>query len=286
MTNQNIDQDGVIAAVELIKTPTVCVWFKKQKQPQSVRIASDHNKRARFFYEQGHEKSPEGGVLIGRKNEKLWGPDTPEKVANLARALMTQHGVKKMRKDGVRAVEVLLSLSPDHGIDPIEFFKMSMCWFAERFGGMGNLLAADVHLDEAQEHVHLLFLPLINGRMVGSKLVGSKGKLHGCKLSFETEVCRLFGVKVLMADGLKCADKRDASKAVNGYLTAVNDPVLKSAIWDVVHGNINVRPEPYLQSLGFDVEQFRQTKKMKTVAEIFTSPGKGPAKCENWTQPA
>ena len=121
MTNQSIDQDGVIAAVELLKTPTVFVWFKKQKQPQSVRIASDHNKRARFFYEQGHEKSPEGGVLIARKNEKLWGPDTPEEVADLARALMTQHGVKKMRKDGVRAVEVLLSLSPGHGIDGTGF---------------------------------------------------------------------------------------------------------------------------------------------------------------------
>ena len=67
MTNQSIDQDGVITAVELIKTPTVCVWFKKQKQPQSVRIASDHNKRARFFYEQGHEKSPEGGGSLRAK---------------------------------------------------------------------------------------------------------------------------------------------------------------------------------------------------------------------------
>ena len=286
MTNQSIDQDGVITAVELIKTPTVCVWFKKQKQPQSVRIASDHNKRARFFYEQGHEKSPEGGVLISRKNEKLWGPDTPEEVADLARALMTQHGVKKMRKDGIRAVEVLLSLSPGHGIDGTEFFKQSMLWFAERFGGIGNLLAADVHRDEAQDHVHLLLLPLLNGHMIGSEMVGGKGKLKGCKLSFEAEVCRRFGVKVLMADSLKGADKLDASQAVNAYLTAINDSVVKSAVWDVVRGNIDGRPEPYLHSLGFDVEQFRKFKKQKTVVEIFTSPGKGPAKRENWTQPA
>jgi hypothetical protein len=286
MTNQSIDQDGVIAAVEFIKTPTVHVWFKKQKQPQSVRIAADHNKRARFFYEQGHEKSPEGGVLIARKNEKLWGPDTPEEVADLARALMAQYGVKKMRKDGIRAVEVLLSLSPEHGIDATEFFKKSMYWFAERFGGIGNLLSADVHRDEAQDHVHLLLLPLLDGHMIGSDMVGGKGKLKGCKLSFEAEVCSLFGVKVLMADCLKGADKRNASMAVNGYLAAVHDPVLKSAIWGVVHGNINVRPEPYLQSLGFDVEQFRKAKKMKTVAAIFTSPGKGTSKREEWTQSA
>lgn len=286
MTNQNVDQDGVITAVELIKTPTVHVWFKKQKQPQSVRIAADHNKRARFFYEQGHEKSPEGGVLIARKNEKLCGPDTPEEVADLARALMTQHGVKKMRKDGVRAVEVLLSLSPEHGIDDTEFFKKSMFWFAERFGGIDNILAADVHRDEANDHMHMLILPLLNGRMVGSQMLGGKGKLKGCKLSFDAEVCRQFGVKVLMADGLKGADKRDASQAVNAYLTAINDPVVKSAVWDVVRGGIDGRPEPYLRSLGFDVDQFRKVKKQKTVAEIFTSPGKGPAKREEWTQPA
>lgn len=286
MTNQNVDQDGVITAVELIKTPTVHVWFKKQNQPQSVRIAADHNKRARFFYEQGHEKSPEGGVLIARKNEKLWGPDTPEEVADLARTLMTQNGVKKMRKDGVRAVEVLLSLSPEHGIDDTEFFKKSMFWFAERFGGIENILAADVHRDEANDHLHLLILPLLNGRMVGSHMVGGKGKLNGCKLSFEEEVCRLFGVKVLISDSLKGADKRDASQAVNAYLIAVNDSVVTSAVWDVVRGNIHVRPEPYLHTLGFDVEQFRKFKKQKTVAQIFTSPGKGPTKYEKWTQPA
>jgi len=179
-----------------------------------------------------------------------------------------------------------LSLSPQHGIDDIEFFKMSMFWFAERFGGIGNLLAADIHRDEAQDHVHLLLLPLLNGHMIGSEMVGGKGKLKGCKLSYEEEVCRLFGVKVLMADALKGADKRDASQAVNAYLNAVNDSVVKSAVWDVVRGNIHVRPEPYLHTLGFDVEQFRKFKKQKTVAQIFTSPGKGPAKPEKWTQPA
>jgi hypothetical protein len=285
MINQSVDQDGVITGVGMIKTPTVQVLFKKQKEPQSVRIAAEHNKRTRFFYEQGHEQSSGGGVLIARKNQKLWGPDTPEEVADLARSLMTSQGVKKMRKDGIRAIEVLLSLSPRHGINDTEFFLKSMHWFAERFGGLDNLLAADVHRDEANDHIHLLILPLVNGHMIGSEMLGGKGKLKGCKVSFEQEVCRLFGVKVLIADVLKGSDKRRASQAVSAYLSAIGDPVLKSAVWDAVCSGISGRPEPYLHALGFDLEQFRRFKKQKTVAEIFTSPGKGPAKRDRWAQP-
>ncbi len=241
MTNQHIDQDGVITCQAPTPKPHVLVLFKKQKEPQSVRIASDHNKRARFFYEQGHEHAPEGGELIARENEKLWGPDTPEEVANLARSLMTQHEVKKLRKDAVRAVEVVLSLSLDHGIDDTTFFMDSMHWFAQRFGGLENLLAADIHRDEAHDHVHMLFLPLHDGRMVGSQMVGGRGKIKSCKLSFSEEICRQHGVKVLMADSLSVSERAYASQVVHQHLCAGRDPVIASAVWDAVRTSIDSR---------------------------------------------
>ena len=291
MTNHQIDQDGIITKQVTIGMPTVYVRFKKLKEPQSVRVASEHNKRTRFFdhaclaYEQGHEGSPEGRILIARKNTKLHGPDTPEEVANLARSLMTKSGVKKLRKDAVRAIEVLLSLSPQHGIDDVAFFTGSMHWFAEYFGGFENLLAADIHRDEANDHVHFLFLPLLNGRMVGSQMIGGKGKLKGSKLSFDQEVCRQHSVKVLMAESLSSSERVYASQAVHEHLCTGRDPVTASAVWEAVRTSIDSRPEPYLQSLGIDVSMFRKQKKHKTMAEIFTSPGKGSVQRESLDEP-
>lgn len=277
MTNQQIDQDGVITSHALIVKPVVLVQFKKLKEPQSIRVASDHNKRARFFYEQGHEGSTEGGVLIARENEKLWGPDTPEEVANLARSLMTQHQVKKLRKDAVRAVEVLLSLGSGHGIDDSAFFKDSMHWFAQRFGGKENLLAADIHRDEANDHVHMLFLPLLDGCMVGSQMIGGRGKLKSCKLSFDEEVCRQHGVKVLMVDSLNRLEKAKASRAVKERLAAVQDPVSTSVVWDAVCTSIESRPEPYLHLLGLSASMFRQDRTWTPMASISAEKGNSSA---------
>lgn len=274
MTNQYIDQDGVIKSQPSAVIPHVLVLFKKQKEPQSIRIASDHNKRARFFYEQGHEHAPEGGELIARKNEKLFGPDTPEDVADLARALLTQHKVKKLRKDAVRAIEVLLSLSLGHGIDETQFFMDGMVWFAQRFGGMENLLAADIHRDEAHDHVHMLFLPLLDGRMVGSQMVGGRGKLKNCKLSFDEEVCRHHGVKVLMVESLSRQEKVMASRAVQDRLTASGDPVSTSIVWDAVRSSIDNQPEPYLPLLGLNTSMFRQQRTKRVTVPIFAGKGK------------
>lgn len=275
MTNQHIDQDGVITSQPSTAMPHVLVLFKKQKESQSVRIASDHNKRARFFYEQGHENAPEGGELIARCNEKLWGPDTPEDVANLARSLMTQHEVKKLRKDAVRAVEVVLSLSLDHGIDDKAFFMSSMHWFAQRFGGLENLLAADIHRDEAHDHVHMLFLPLVDGRMVGSQMVGGRGKIKSCKISFNEEVCRKHGVKVLMVDSLSRQEKANASRAVQERLAAARDPVSISLVWDAVRTSIENQPEPYLPLLGMSASMFRQDRMLRATGSFSAGSGNG-----------
>lgn len=282
MTNQYIDQDGVITSQPSAAKPHVLVLFKKQKEPQSIRVASDHNKRARYFYEQGHEHAPEGGELIARNNEKLWGPDTPEEVADLARSLMPQKVGRKRRKDFVRAVEVLLSLSLDHGVDDRAFFKDSMHWFAQRFGGIENLLAADIHRDEAYDHIHMLILPLLDGRMIGSEMVGGRGKIKSYKLSFNEEICRKHGVKVLMVDSLSRQEKANASRAVQELLVASGDPVSTSVVWDAVRTSIQNKPEPYLPLLGLNASMFRQEKTMRTAVPIFAAMGKNGTRTENY----
>ena len=103
-------------------------------------------------------------------NVRMEGPDTPEGVAELAQALMGAAGVGKLRRDAVRAVEVVFSLpAGGAGVDPAAYFAACVAWAREQFG---PVLSADAHHDEATPHAHVLCLPLKAGRMVGSDLVG------------------------------------------------------------------------------------------------------------------
>lgn len=256
---------------------SVYLNIEKLCEPQKVRVAAEHNKRTRYFC--SAEVAGKRGDDC-RSNEVLWGPATAEMVAGLARALMLSQGVKKVRKNGVRAIEIMLSMSLDHGIDDRSFYIDSMNWFADRLGGRENILSADVHRDEANDHVHLLFLPLVGGRMIGSELLGGRSKFRGLRSDFDREVCRRHGVSLLIKNHLSRAEKVGASKAAIEALEKKGDAVLQSPIWPVVRNHIKIQPDPYLEPLGLDPTAFRTPRKLRTVAAIMTSKGKGPAKEE------
>ena len=107
-------------------------------------------------------------------NNTLAGPDTANGVANLANTLMEQAKVGKLRKDAVRALEFVFSLPPGHQIDDGAYFRDCMAWVQSHYGGA--VLSADVHRDESALHMHLLLLPLEEGRMVGSRMMGNRSQ--------------------------------------------------------------------------------------------------------------
>ena len=271
---------GHVSCQDSSQFPTVLLQIKKQKSPQAVRLAADHNKRVRFFPQPGAVRSAYSSELQKPGNENLYGPDTPEAVADLAKALMKNSGISRLRKDAIRAVEIVISLSRNHNIDDRAFFLDSMYWFAERLGGRENLLSVDLHRDEANDHVHGLIIPLVDGHMIGSQLLGGKGKFRGHKSDFEREVCRQHGVRLLMKDHLSPAEKVRASAAALGAIHQAQDPVLSSPVWDVVKNHIRAHPEPYLWPLGLEPAMFRVPRKLRSTTQIFTSKGKGPAKEE------
>lgn len=257
---------------------TVVLRIKKLKMPQVVRIASEHNKRVRFQSHPVALRSTRSGQSGESGNECLYGPATPEEVADHARQLMEKSGVARLRKDAVRAIEIMISLSSGHSINDRDFFVDSMYWFAERLGGRENLISADLHRDESNDHVHLLIVPLVGGRMNGSQLLGGKGKFRGHKSDFDHEVCRRHGLHLVMKDHLSKAEKGLASAAAIDVIHQTADPVLSSPIWKAVKTHISVQPESYLGLLGLEPSMFRVTKKMRTLAQIMTSKGKGPDK--------
>lgn len=68
-------------------------------------------------------------------------PNTPEAVAALARKLMADAGVGKLRKDHAQAIELLFSLAPDTAINLGDYFRRCVAWTGEKLG-VSNVLSA------------------------------------------------------------------------------------------------------------------------------------------------
>jgi hypothetical protein len=242
----------------------------KLKGPSRVLFASRHNKRT-IQAERGA-----GGHIDAERielNFVLHGPANPEAVAQLARDRMANAGVKALRSGAVRALEMIFSLPANTDV-PLElFFRDCLNWAAENFGGIENVLSADVHRDEAAPHMHVLILPLVNGRMNGSAMFGNKPRLQALQAGFHDAVAARYGlVRPLPRLAPKVREK--TALAVVQRLRETGDPAQSSAVWAAVRDAVERDPMPFAELLAI-AAVMPPAKRMRTMAEIFTSPGKG-----------
>lgn len=211
-------------------------------------------------------------------NETLTGPPNAEDVATLARDMMRAAGIEKTRKDAVLALEVIFSLAPTHQLDECAFFKDCVRWAGEQFGGAQNILSADIHRDEAAPHCHVLILPLLAGRMVGSDMVGNRTKLRDTRQRFHTAVGARYGLAKAPPRLLGATKTVAATKVLETLRTGL-DGALRSKLWPQLRSSIEQDPGPYLLALNIEVTQPK--KKLRTMAQIFTSKGKGKNREDN-----
>jgi hypothetical protein len=240
---------------------------KKLTGANIVKTAAAHNHRA-IAAEVGSASHIDASRCA--QNVHTAGPDTPAGVAELAQALMSAAGVGKLRKDAVRAVEVVFSLPADGaGVDAPAYFAQCLAWASATFG---PVLTADAHHDEATPHLHVICLPLVHGRMVGSDLVGGPSRLRAMQTDFHEKVAKGFGLK-RGTTRMTGASRQDTAAAVLAHLRAIGDPVLKSAAWPVIRDAIERDPKPYAETLGFEVSS--ASKLARSFTSIMTSVGKG-----------
>ena len=243
--------------------------LKKLKGAGIVAAAARHNRRA-IQAEVGASASidPTRSGL----NQTLQGPPTPEGVAMLASQRMREAGVGKLRKDAVMALEIVFSLPPDNALNDLQYFNDCASWAADSFGGTGNILSVDIHRDEAAPHCHVLLLPMVAGRMVGSELMGNRNKLLALQQDFHQVVAGRYGLKKAPTR-LAGASKHNAAMAVLTRLRSATDAALRSNVWPEIRDAIERDPSPYVLALGIELDTPK--KKRRTMTQIFTSKGRG-----------
>ncbi len=210
-------------------------------------------------------------------NYALLGDATPEAVAAKAKSILQSLGITKLRKNAVSAIEIVFSLPVHAQIDHRAYFTDCQAWAAGQFGAE-NLLSLDVHLDEAAPHCHILLLPLLGGRMRGSDVMGNRQALQARQTSFYEQVSQRYGLLKPRSTRPSPEAKQSAVSAVLAHLRVSNDAILKSAAWALVRDLIDHEPIRWAECLGVEVESSSKPKQARTMAQIFTSKGKGAQK--------
>lgn len=250
-----------------MNTAAQFVALKKLTGKDIVRIAAKHNLRE--IQAEIGANSHIDHTRIGL-NVILAGAATAAEIAAIAESLLNDSGVGDLRRDAVRGIEIVISLPVVSTINNAAFFSDSLAWVREFFSV--PVLSAVVHLDEAAPHCHVLLLPLVNGRMVGSRLVGDRKRLQAIQAGFYAQVGQQHGLTRPKATRRLNSATR-AKSASMAYTAIVDNPdlLLSADVEKAVNEAFGRNPEPLLAAMGMSIPT-TPDKTGKTFVEIMTKP--------------
>ena len=239
------------------------------RKPCTLAVAAKHNKR-----EPAHELEERGRIDPERTrlNYSIVGAIDSAGVVAMASQLMESIGISpdKMRRDYCQALEFVFSLPANTTIDIERYFADCFEWCSARFG-VENILSVDVHLDESTPHCHALIAPIQSGRWVGGKPI-DRTNTKAMRESFSKQVASVYGLK--MVERLTGKRKGDAVAMVLGRIENSDRGLLQSSAWVAIRQAIERDPALFIVSMGLELAD-KPRAKLKTMTQIFTSPGKG-----------
>lgn len=221
--------------------------IKKLKGKGILKAAAKHNHReiaAELGVKKGGHIDPERV----KNNIILRGGSTAEAVDSEAKSLLEKAGIGTLRKDAVDGLEIVFSLPKNTNIPTTAFFEEATRWVETYLGA--PILSAVIHNDEAAPHCHVLILPLINGRMVGSDLIGYKSKLSAMQADFHGKVAARFGLaRQAPAKHISAAIRRETRQMIFEALEP-NSGLQSDILRMIVDGEHLQNPEPLLKRLS------------------------------------
>ncbi|RMX06833.1 hypothetical protein D8I35_10095 [Corticibacter populi] len=223
-------------------SPALFMRVQKINSPSTFGAACRHNKREQYGKGIDRSRSHRNYCLTPFATAR----ETQEKARRKLRAagLGNGKGLKPLRKNAVHAVEFLFSLPSEFLGDQRQYFQDCLEWIHRHVCVPENVLSADVHLDEGAPHMHVIILPLIEGRMRGADVAGKGPVLRQYGASFFSEVASRHG---LQRRGKAKGARRQAiiARILDHYRS--NTPqILSDPTWPVIAQAIEQDPESFL----------------------------------------
>jgi hypothetical protein len=249
--NNDKHKDGVSG---FFNVDTVSPFKKGSKRGTStIKNAVAHNRRTtQAAYGSRSNIDPSRTHL----NYCLEGDASPSAIVQKVTAGMVEH---KARTNAPHAIEALVSL-PANWKGDIRLLFIDTVAYLKKMLGAGNLLSADVHLDEPNRHMHVLFMPLEycekKGRLVWRSTINKRTReIYD---GFFIEVGEKHGVRKPIQ--LSAKVRSMLAEAVIDAMNRSGDAAIRSCAWEAVKTSIKATPIPFAQLLGINLDAFIETK--------------------------
>lgn len=250
--------------------------MKKLTGANIVELAGRHNHRE-ITLELGQAYNAIDLTRV-KLNYVIRGGLTAADIALEAEERMKNAGVVKLRKDAVRALEIIFSLNPGSALNERMYFSDAVAWCETYFGA--PVISAIVHLDESAPHCHVLLLPLIGKRMIGSDLMGSKSKLQATQCDFNDNVGRHYGlVYETKVPRLNVSKRRAMAisilRKLDSNISLLSMPVIRNILIEL----ISASPDSLHAELALKNNVAKSASRTRSFVEIMTSPTKDRSSC-------
>lgn len=218
------------------------------RKPSCLMSAARHNLRE-IQAELGAVKRINPGRVAD--NSIMFGPSTAVEVKAVAERLLGSVDTSKLKKDHVQAIETVFSLPPHFDSETGQYFAKCLSWLSASMDL--PVLSAVVHRDEAAPHMHVLMLPVRDGRHVGGAPI-AKESLKKLRESFFNQVA---GPAGLRRDGgkLRGVAKQRAVEAILGWCEAGGFPRVNGPLWAVLEAAIRRDPAAVLMAMQIDADE-------------------------------
>ncbi|MGY8897606.1 MAG: MobV family relaxase [Paraglaciecola sp.] len=178
------------------ESPYAILRVEKVKSYAALAAMANHWFRLNPTPNADSRRSHLNKTLIGDNN-----------IVSKIKSKLHAHGIKKLRKNGVLALEFVLTFSPEfvfqndkrqYRSDAKErvnqWAKNSLNWAKNEYGA--NLISAVIHLDESTPHIHLCVVPIKPKKggkygLCARDITGGKEKLQKLQDSYHNEMKNL-----------------------------------------------------------------------------------------------
>lgn len=220
------------------------------RKPCTLLEAARHNLR-----EIQAEQGAKGHIDPKRTQHNciIAGPASALEVQALAKSLLADVDTSKLKRDHCQAIEAVFSLPIGSPIDPADYFAQCSDWLARET--MLAVLSAVVHHDEAAAHLHVLLLPVKEGRHVGGAPI-ARLELKRLRDSYFAKVAGPAGLKRDSAK-LRGIVKQWAVGAVLRECEAMGLRHANGPLWAVLVAAIERDPTAAMLALQIDVNSIR-----------------------------
>lgn len=176
--------------------PRYCILrVKKLKSMGAISRSLRHTFRA--------QPTPNADPSRRHENQRIG----PARTATEGLAIIRDAMPEKVRKNGVRVLEHMITASPEAFADPAfdqnRFFLSALRWLKDVYG-VQNVKFGEIHRDEATPHAVVYVVPLDEGKLRASRWLDGPAKMTAMQDSFY----RVCGAPFGLARGIRRSNAR------------------------------------------------------------------------------